>query len=54
MVSQGIVHKVELSDLDEYLFVSNKSNSKSKLVRREISLDWGEVYGSDIENGIYV
>ena len=39
MVSQGIVHKVELSDLDEYLFVSNKSNSKSKLVRREISLD---------------
>lgn len=38
-VSQGTAHKVDLSDLDRELFVSDKSKSSSKLVRREISLD---------------
>lgn len=38
-VSQGAAHKVELPDLDGELFVSNRDNENSKLVRREISLD---------------
>lgn len=39
MVSQETAHRVELSDLGEDLFVSNKSQGNSKLVRREISID---------------
>lgn len=39
MVTQGDAHKVELSDLNENLFVSNKAKSNSKMVRREISMD---------------
>ena len=39
VVAQGVSHKVELPDLGEELFVSDKSKDNSKLVRREISLN---------------
>ena len=38
-VAKKVAHKVELPELGEELFVSDKSKSNSKLVRREISLD---------------
>jgi len=39
LVAQGDAHSVELSDLGDDLFVSNKNVSNSKMTRSEISLD---------------
>ena len=39
MISHDKIQKVELSELDEYLYVSKNQSKDSKLIRREISLD---------------
>ncbi len=39
MLAHEVVHKVELPDLGEDLYVSNSTSPNSKLVRREVSID---------------